>query len=153
MKPTVSRVLEDLTFKTSDQNWSCPEAALLAVRAFCFKLKVLKYSKACSLHNTLIPGIPQAKLPLSQCHLSKKDILYGSLRDWRKSRVNYELLWSNVTFSSTTCQPKDSINLWKKNHKNDWITNKLYIFINHCLQYLLPDFEATETSPVGRWPA
>ena len=23
-----------------------------------------------------------------------------------------------------------------KNHKNDWITDKLYIFINHCLQYL-----------------
>ena len=54
MKATVSGVLEDLSLKISegsDQNWSCPESALLAVSA---KLKVLKYSQNCSLHNTLI---------------------------------------------------------------------------------------------------
>ena len=69
-------LIEDLTFRTSkgsDQNWSCPESALLAVsaklrqlagqtqdnffvRAFWnFQFKVLWPIKKCSLHNTLIP--------------------------------------------------------------------------------------------------
>ena len=70
VKATVFGVFEDLKFKISegsDQNWSCPESALLPVsvqftsilvRAFWnFKCKILKYSRTCSLHNTLIPNL------------------------------------------------------------------------------------------------
>ena len=72
-------VLWDLKFKISegsDQNWSCPESAQLAVSAKLrqlpgqtrttsiwvqafgnFKLKVPKYSRNCSLQYTLIPPL------------------------------------------------------------------------------------------------
>ena len=49
VKATVFGVFEDLKFKISegsDQNWSCPDSALLAVSVNI---------PNCSLHNTLIP--------------------------------------------------------------------------------------------------
>ena len=67
MKATVSGVLEDLTFKISedsDQNWSCPGSALLAVSGqlqFCFEpseiwnLRSSNTPETVALNNTLIP--------------------------------------------------------------------------------------------------
>ena len=66
VKSTVSWVFEDLKLKISegsDPNWSFPDSAQLAVSVFLvrtfwnFKLKVLKYSRNCSLHATLIPNL------------------------------------------------------------------------------------------------
>ena len=72
VKATVFGVLEDLKFKISegsDHNWSCPEfswdsqqgrlrTTSILIRAFWnFKRKVLKYSRNCSLHSTLIPNL------------------------------------------------------------------------------------------------
>ena len=48
VKATVFGIFEDFKFKISedsDQNWSCPDSAQLAVS--------VKYPRNCSLHNTL----------------------------------------------------------------------------------------------------
>ena len=81
VKITVSWVLDDLTFKISkgsDQNWSCPHfswdsqqgrlrtTSILVWAFWNFKHKVLKYSRNCSLHNTLIPNLVK---PLIVCTL------------------------------------------------------------------------------------
>ena len=79
VKSTVSWVFEDLKFKISegyDQNW---------VRTFWnFKLKVLNYSRNCSLHATLIPNLVKTLMYtfLSQSWIGKNI--------WSKdNRINY----------------------------------------------------------------